>query len=114
MAQRVVVTTVDDFDGESAADETIVFGLDGVTYEIDLSAANAERLRAELEEWTRHARRVGGRRKRAGEQGAAGRAGEDATAIRRWARENGFDISSRGRVPDEVVAAYRTAHPARS
>ena len=42
MAKKVTVTLVDDFDGEGAADETVEFGLDGVTYEIDLSGKNAE------------------------------------------------------------------------
>ncbi|WP_252920646.1 Lsr2 dimerization domain-containing protein, partial [Mycolicibacterium smegmatis] len=37
MAKKVTVTLVDDFDGEATADETVEFGLDGVTYEIDLS-----------------------------------------------------------------------------
>ena len=36
MAKKVTVTLVDDFDGEGAADETVEFGLDGVSYEIDL------------------------------------------------------------------------------
>ncbi|GAA1766149.1 Lsr2 dimerization domain-containing protein [Streptomonospora arabica] len=30
--------------------------------------------------------------------------------VRAWARENGMDVPSRGRVPDEVVAAYKRAH----
>lgn len=41
MAKKVTVTLVDDFDGSGAADETVEFGLDGVTYEIDLSTKNA-------------------------------------------------------------------------
>ena len=40
MAQRVQVQLLDDITGEEAA-ETITFGLDGVSYEIDLSADNA-------------------------------------------------------------------------
>ena len=40
MAQKVFVSLVDDIDG-SEADETVEFGLDGVNYEIDLSAENA-------------------------------------------------------------------------
>ena len=47
MAKKVTVTLVDDFDGEGAADETVEFGLDGVTYEIDLSNKNAGKLRAD-------------------------------------------------------------------
>ena len=44
MAQRVVVTLSDDIDGGEAA-ETVVFGLDGKSYEIDLNPANAKKLR---------------------------------------------------------------------
>ena len=61
MAKKVTVTLVDDFDGEGAADETVEFGLDGVSYEIDLSAKNAAKLRNELKPWLEAGRRVGGR-----------------------------------------------------
>ena len=40
MAQKVQVILVDDIDG-GAADETVSFSLDGVSYEIDLSTTNA-------------------------------------------------------------------------
>ncbi|MBN9328662.1 MAG: Lsr2 family protein, partial [Cellulomonas sp.] len=36
MAQKVQVILVDDLDG-GTADETVTFGLDGVSYEIDLT-----------------------------------------------------------------------------
>ncbi len=45
MAKKVTVTLVDDVDGEAAADESVEFSIDGVTYEIDLSSKNAEKLR---------------------------------------------------------------------
>ena len=48
MAKKVTVTLVDDFDGEGPADETVEFSIDGVSYEIDLSARNAQKLRDEL------------------------------------------------------------------
>src|ERR1700740_1798494 len=51
MAKKVTVTLVDDFDGEGAADETVEFGLDGVSYEIDLSNKNAGKLRNDLKQW---------------------------------------------------------------
>ncbi|MCW2690034.1 MAG: Lsr2, partial [Mycobacterium sp.] len=63
MAKKVTVTLVDDFDGEGAADETVEFGLDGVSYEIDLSAKNAAKLRGDLKGWVEAGRRVGGRRR---------------------------------------------------
>lgn len=50
MAKKVTVTLVDDFDGSGAADETVEFGLDGVTYEIDLSTKNATKLRGDLKQ----------------------------------------------------------------
>ena len=50
MSRKVIVYLIDDFDGK-AADETVLFGLDGVTYEIDLSAKNAKKLRANLQPW---------------------------------------------------------------
>lgn len=52
MARRVVVTLVDDFDGVSAAEETVTFAIDGATYEIDLSETNAAKLREVFEQWT--------------------------------------------------------------
>ena len=42
MARREVVVLEDDLEGGSA-DETVKFALDGVQYEIDLTAKNAAR-----------------------------------------------------------------------
>ena len=61
MARRTHVTLVDDVDG-SAATSTVTFSLDGVSYEIDLSDENAEKMREEIGEWAAKARRVGGRK----------------------------------------------------
>ncbi|MBB5911340.1 hypothetical protein BJY24_000207 [Nocardia transvalensis] len=107
MAHRVLVTHVDDVDGASTADETVVFGLDGVTYEIDLSAANAARLREALQEWTAHARRV--RRTALGVKQPTTLTAVQSTAARKWARENGLPVPSRGRVPADVLRAYLSA-----
>jgi hypothetical protein len=41
----------------------VAFTLDGVTYEIDLSTKNANKLRAVFEPWIEAGRRVGGRRR---------------------------------------------------
>ena len=61
MAQKVQVLLVDDLDGGEAR-ETVSFALDGVTYEIDLSEANASKMRDQLAKWIGHARRSGGRK----------------------------------------------------
>jgi len=113
MAQKTQVILVDDIDG-GEADETVTFALDGVSYEIDVSDANAKAIREGLALWIGHARRVGGRssvraRATAGRsRPAAERA--DLSEMRAWARENGFQVSDRGRVSDEVRAAYAAAH----
>src|SRR5260370_7271645 len=56
MAQKVQVLLVDDLDGSEAA-ETVAFGLDGASYEIDLSTANAGKLRKDLAHSVDHPRK---------------------------------------------------------
>lgn len=109
MAQRVQVILEDDYDG-SAADETVTFGLDGVEYEIDLSAKNAEDLREALAPWVGHARRVGGRRKRGGRPAVSADGTSSTSEIRAWALAQGYDVSSRGRVSADIREAYERAH----
>jgi hypothetical protein len=110
MAQKVLVQFVDDLDGAPSEDvATVQFGLDGVGYEIDLNAGNAERLRKIYAEYVEAARRTGGRLK-AGTRpgGKAARSGE-AGQIREWALENGYELSGRGRIPAHVIDAYQEA-----
>jgi len=111
MAQKVTVSLVDDLDG-STAEETIEFGLDGSSYEIDLSVPNASKLRDMLADYVTNARKAGGRRKAsapARRSSGGGRASVDReqnAAIREWARKNGYNVSDRGRIPAEVLDAY--------
>jgi hypothetical protein len=111
MAQQVLVQLVDDLDGTTSSDvSTVLFSLDGVTYEIDLSEENAERLRGSLAQYVESARRTGGRIKRGGKSAQNGSgSSHDAGLIRAWANENGFGLSGRGRIPSHVVEAYKTA-----
>ncbi|QLQ09609.1 MAG: Lsr2 family protein [Nocardioidaceae bacterium] len=113
MAQRVDIVLVDDIDGNEA-EETLSFALDGVEYEIDLSAKNAAKLRDALATYIGHGRRTGGRRS-AGRR-ASGRtrttpANNSASAaeIRAWATDNGYELSARGRIPAEIREAYAAA-----
>lgn len=113
MAKKVTVTLVDDFDGEGPADETVEFSIDGVSYEIDLSVKNAQKLRNEFKPWVDAGRRVGGRRRGRPAGGAGrGRPGidrEQSAAIREWARRNGHKVSTRGRIPADVIEAFHAA-----
>ncbi len=111
MSQKVTVTFVDDLDDELVADETVEFALDGVSYSIDLSAENAQKLRNDFEMWIEHARKESGRKRTRGPAGK-GRASvdrEQSAAIRDWARRSGHEVSDRGRIPAAIIEAYHQA-----
>lgn len=118
MAQKVNVVLVDDLDG-SEAEESVSFALDGVSYEIDLSAKNAEKLRNTLATYINAARRVGGRAvrgrgrpqaaKSAASSGGRGGAKAPTSEIRAWAKKEGYEVSDRGRIPADVIEAYNKA-----
>jgi hypothetical protein len=112
VAQRKIILLEDDLDG-GEADETIQFSLDGTSYEIDLSAANAAKLRESLEKYVKSGRKTSGRA--AAKQRGRASTGRVAVSgntqkIREWARESGFSISDRGRVPGNILEAYEKAN----
>lgn len=115
MARRIVHQLVDDLDGtvlDIGDGETLLFSLDGIAYEIDLTDANATALREMLAPYISAARSVSTRkpvsastprpRRRAAQQ--------DYGPIREWAKANGYTVSDRGRVPAAVIEAYEAAH----
>lgn len=108
MAQKVQVLLVDDLDG-GEADETVQFSIDGASYEIDLSSANAKKLRDSLAPFVEKGRKAGtvrrgGRRQR----GASSR--ERSAEIRAWAKRNGIKVNERGRIPQNVIEQYEAAN----
>jgi hypothetical protein len=119
MAQKVTVELVDDLDGTASEDiSTVTFALDGVSYEIDLHHDNAGRLRNTLADFVTAGRRTGGRVKRAASVPHPGARAtpdrEQTRAVREWARQNGFEMSDRGRISATVLEAFETAHAAPS
>ncbi|MEU6103280.1 Lsr2 family protein [Streptomyces sp. NPDC048219] len=110
MAQKVQVLLVDDLDG-GEADETVTFALDGKTYEIDLTTANADKLRGLLDPYVKGGRRTGGRASGGrGKTRASSGGSQDTAAIRAWAKANGHDVNDRGRVPAAIRQAYEEAN----
>lgn len=110
MVQKVQVVLEDDING-GEADETVSFALDGRSYQIDLSAKNAGALRDALAPWVAAARPAPV--SRAGELRAKSkpaRRSQDTADIRRWALENGIDVSARGRISSDLRARYEAAH----
>jgi hypothetical protein len=114
MGKRIVEELIDDLDGTPAV-ETVQFGMDGTLYQVDLSAANAARLRDALAAFIGAARR----RRRApafvarGGHPGGNRTGNDRDenrAIREWAAGHGLPVSRLGRLKQEIVNQYRAAH----
>jgi amphi-Trp domain-containing protein len=57
----------------------------------------------------RSANRAAGRRRATNKAGKPAFNGVDTAAVRAWAGANGLTVSPRGRIKDEVLAAYRAA-----
>jgi hypothetical protein len=116
MAQQTTVKFIDDLDGSEAAG-TFDFALDGKQYQIDLSEENAARLRDALAPFVGAARKASGRssgrgrtqQRQVAEDRPARSSREETAAIRQWARENGHQVSERGRIPKSVIEAYQAA-----
>jgi hypothetical protein len=106
MAEQIIKRLVDDLDGGEAA-ETVPFSVDGVSYEIDLSGSNAQKLRESLSPFMEHARRASaGKRRRT--RVASSR--ERSADIRAWAKTQGKKVNERGRIPANIVEEYDRAH----
>jgi Lsr2 len=118
VARQTTVRFVDDLDGLEAAG-TVEFGLEGRSYEIDLSDENAKKLREALAPFVDAARKPGGRssgrgRGRAQSQPVAaekprGSSREETASIRESARANGHKVNDRGRISKSVIEAYKEA-----
>ncbi|MEO5874113.1 MAG: Lsr2 family protein [Streptosporangiaceae bacterium] len=112
MARKIEVLLVDDLDG-GTADETVTFSLDGAHYEIDLSSANAKKLRSALQPFVDKGARQSGtaKRGRAAGRPVRGTSSRERSAdIRAWAKGQGIKVNERGRIPASVVEQYEAAH----
>jgi hypothetical protein len=107
MAQRVNIILVDDIDGSEAV-ETVNFGLDGSSYEIDLNKKNAAALRDALASYVGNARKMSASRGR--RAAAKTNIGPSAREVRDWARSNGYPVPDRGRIPADVREAFDKGH----
>jgi hypothetical protein len=110
MAQKIITVVTDDLTG-TASDEVSShqFSLNGVNYEIDLTPENYDKLDAAFRPFMEAGRKLG-RTKAAGQTRRSAADGPSADEVRAWARENGHDVSARGRVPREIRDAFDAAH----
>ncbi|MEO3750767.1 Lsr2 family protein [Streptomyces sp. B6B3] len=110
MAQKVVTIYTDDLTGEESSEVgTHTFCVDGVFYEIDLIPDSFDKLMDALRPFMESGRKMG-RKKSGGARRPAPASDVDTAAIRSWAKENGFEVNDRGRVPANVREAYDQAH----
>ena len=122
MAQKTIVTLVDDLTGEVAENiSTVEFALDGRAYELDLTDENSTKLHDALSQYVNAARKIGGRRRSGPRPGRAikstshttGYNRETLKSIREWAKKSGKEISDRGRIPQEIVDEFHSKGPGR-
>ncbi|MET8509205.1 Lsr2 family protein [Streptomyces sp. NPDC004787] len=112
MAQKIITVFTDDLTGEESSEAAShSFSLDGVGYEIDLGPDSYDRLLDALAPFMKAGRKTG-RLKVKGAVAAQRRGNktQDTPQIREWAREHGYEVSERGRVPATVREAYEAAH----
>ncbi len=109
MAQKIQTFFIDDLDG-SEAEGTVLFGLDGTQYEIDLSTGHAKELQTALARYIDAGRKVTGAARQAGRTRRQAPAnGIRNTEMRAWAKAQGLEVKERGRVPADVIAQYQEA-----
>lgn len=105
---------VDDLDGSQDDVHTVRFSLDGTDFEVDLSRENESRLREKLAGFVENATPVRAPRARGRNTGRMSRPPasdpDQIRAIRAWASANGYQVSSRGRIPKSVQDAFAAAH----
>jgi hypothetical protein len=108
MAQKIQTLFIDDLDG-SEAEGTVRFGLDGVAYEIELSAVHAKALRKSVEKYVRAGHKVTPRRpgRSNGRRGANG--SPNSTDVRERAKSQGIAVKGRGRVSSELLVQFQAA-----
>lgn len=99
---------------------TVTFSLEGTRYEIDLSTKNATRLRSALAPFMEAGRKLNGsptvakvRSSSAKLVGGSGYSSDQLNAIRTWARANGFEVSDKGRIAGNILAAFEDAQTKR-
>lgn len=113
MAQKTRTYFIDDLTGDEIPEEeakTLRFSYDGVEYELDLSEESATKLNEAIQPFIGSARRVEGQPSAKSKGKVYTKGGPSLDEVRKWARENGYTVSDRGRVAATIVGAYNAAH----
>lgn len=115
MAQRVETTFIDDIDG-SVAERTFTFAVDGTQYAIDLSSENIREFNEAIAGFVESSRKLGkltttsNGRPRSNGTVSVRASREHLAVVRAWLRQQGEDVSDRGRISAENMAKFDAAH----
>jgi nucleoid-associated protein Lsr2 len=113
MAQQTIVRLVDDLDEtviERGDGQTVKFGLDGTSYELDLTNEHADELREAFSRYVKAARKSGGQKSTVSKPSrTSSKSDVSPQAVREWAKANKVELSARGRIPQSVIDQFRTA-----
>lgn len=104
MATETQTRLIDDLDG-SEASHTIHFSLDHKSYVVDMNEDNARRVREQFQTLIEAGRPV----KNGKTKASKSTRNTESPKIRKWAREQGYDVPQRGRIPEELVQAYHAS-----
>jgi hypothetical protein len=118
MAEIFIRTFTDDLDGkpiDPGFEHRVTFSYQGVDYQIDLRPKNADKLDTAFAPFIRSAQKLGNTKKSGATQAppksrVVSRSPEQFQAIRDWANSNGYEVSGRGRIKREIIAAFDAGH----
>lgn len=114
MAKKTIQVITSDLSGDELSPgegETIVFSVGGSDYSIDLTDAEADEFRATFDRYVKVATRSSSRgtQSTSRKSSKSGRTPEELAHVRSWARENGHEVSERGRIKTEILDAFDQA-----
>lgn len=107
MAQNIQIVYVSDLSGKDIEDDaqpTTTFGWNGSNYEIDLTAAEAEKFNKVIAPYLSAGRKITGGK--TGKKAKTSTNGPAAAEVRSWAKGQGIEVTERGRVPQSVYDQY--------
>lgn len=109
MAQRVQVIRISDLSGEDLGEggQSVRFSVGNDTWELDLSDKESSKFFDVLKPYQDAGTKVSGRGVR--RTRTSNTPDVDNQAVRKWAASNGIELSSRGRIPADVIEKFKAA-----
>lgn len=109
MAKRIILSDDITFKEDESVKTYTFMANDMKFYQIDLSDGSLSNFVKALEPYISAGREVTRLTALAGSNGSSS-AKDQSADIRVWARQNGYEVGDRGRMPEEVIAKYNAAH----